>query len=890
MRMAAFLLLLNCGCSRAFYRSQADRDAYRLIAEKRNPAEWPLENFSIAADPRSRMYDPFSADRPPMPPDDPSSHQFMHRVDGKKGYPGWHAHGDTAEVENPNWQSYLPTNEQNKVVLNADRAVSLALLHSPAFQRELEELYLSALDVSFERFRFDHQFFAGYSAMYTADGRLRNGNGESSSLLNLSTFPGSRGVRMRKFSTTGAELLVGFANSLVWQFAGPNDYDPHTLLDFSLIQPLLRNAGRDRILEGLTFSERALLANVRQMERFRSGFYLQVFAGMNPGIGPSRGGISLGSLNGFSGVGDASGFLGLLQDRLNIRNQEANIASLRSSLAQLQAFFEAGRIDYLQMEQARQALFNAESRLLSLRAAYFTRLDTFKLNLGLPPQVPVEVSDPLLDGFDLIDPATVPLQNELTQIQEQVGRILAQLAPSELGKPDNANPANVATERPREELLEELRQWLKKAESLRDQLETTLAVRAANDIERLRNSIPDRRDQWQALRRQLTSDDELGNTEMSSTQLVAEDQLRQMPEELSQSLQATLARLRDEKISLANIDQHLAELHDGWSAGNAPSQAASQAVLRELPNELTILTSNSLDLALTQARARTESLTLVPIQLDWKEALETARRFRLDWMNARAALVDAWRLIEFHADDLESDLDLVFSGDISNVGNNPFRFRDTTGRLRVGVQFDAPITRLSERNTYRQALIEYQRARRRYYRYQDEVAAGLRSSLRTIRVNQMNFELRRAAVQVAITQVELTRLRLQEPPRPNQEFSFGATTARDLVSALTDLLSVQNDFLTVWVSHEVLRRSLDFHLGTMQLDESGRWIDPGPILDEPLTEELPAPPPPLPAPDGETQASGLPRLIVQATAGAGQRLEIERLPVPPTESVQRNAN
>ena len=58
---------------------------------------------------------------------------------------------------------------------------------------------------------------------------------------------------------------------------------------------------------------------------------------------------------------------------------------------------------------------------------------------------------------------------------------------------------------------------------------------------------------------------------------------------------------------------------------------------------------------------------------------------------------------------------------------------------------------------------------------------------------------------------------------------LGATTARDLVTALTDLLNVQNDFLSVWISQESLRRSLDFDLGTMQLDSSGVWLDPGPI-------------------------------------------------------------
>jgi hypothetical protein len=49
------------------------------------------------------------------------------------------------------------------------------------------------------------------------------------------------------------------------------------------------------------------------------------------------------------------------------------------------------------------------------------------------------------------------------------------------------------------------------------------------------------------------------------------------------------------------------------------------------------------------------------------------------------------------------------------------------------------------------------------------------------------------------------------------------------VSALSDLLQAQNDFLSVWVTYELLRRTLDLDLGTMQLDSDGMWIDPGPI-------------------------------------------------------------
>jgi hypothetical protein len=45
------------------------------------------------------------------------------------------------------------------------------------------------------------------------------------------------------------------------------------------------------------------------------------------------------------------------------------------------------------------------------------------------------------------------------------------------------------------------------------------------------------------------------------------------------------------------------------------------------------------------------------------------------------------------------------------------------------------------------------------------------------------------------------------------------------VTALVDLLNVQNDFLSVWVDHEVQRLNLDFDLGIMELDENGIRIE-----------------------------------------------------------------
>jgi hypothetical protein len=46
-----------------------------------------------------------------------------------------------------------------------------------------------------------------------------------------------------------------------------------------------------------------------------------------------------------------------------------------------------------------------------------------------------------------------------------------------------------------------------------------------------------------------------------------------------------------------------------------------------------------------------------------------------------------------------------------------------------------------------------------------------------------------------------------------------------LVTAIIDLLNVQNDFLSVWVDHEVQQLNLDFDLGVMELDVRGVRIE-----------------------------------------------------------------
>jgi hypothetical protein len=246
-----------------------------------------------------------------------------------------------------------------------------------------------------------------------------------------------------------------------------------------------------------------------------------------------------------------------------------------------------------------------------------------------------------------------------------------------------------------------------------------------------------------------------------------------------------------------------------------------------------------LELSLDRAAGRVEAITLPASDLDENHALVIARANRLDGMNARAEYVDAWRKIDYNANPLMSGLDLGLHGNVGSTGRFGSHFDARTGHLQGELRFDTPIDRLRERNDYREALVDYQRARRDYMLFEDHVSQSLRNSLRLAELGQLNFEIRRAAVQSALAQVDLARLRLDEPPRPGQSATqIGATAARDLVSALSDLLSAQNSFLTLWVGYETLRMEIDYELGLMRLDERGYWVEPGPLTRDRVARRL----------------------------------------------------
>ena len=809
------VLIAAGGCSRTEHRLDADREAYGVIEERNKDPRWRSADYSIEIDPRSRYFDPHDPDRPPMPPDDSASHEYMLEVDGKKGWEHWHDNGDRVELENPEWREalaeYVQIGDDGSVKLNLDSALKLAYVHSPSHQNQLETLYLSALDVTTERFRLDTQFFGGYNAKYAHNGSLippalrfdpvlgrfvvnsAIQGAESNRLTLGGTSAADPTLQGRRRFATAGDLLVGFANSFVVDFTGGGANLVASLANFSFVQPLLRGAGRDIALEQLTFVERALLSNLRAYHQYRQGFYTQVAIGELGVAGPQRGGGST-VIAGFSGQGFVGGYIGLLQQLQRIRNTEDSLSLQLRTLSQLEAHMEGGVIDLVQVDQFRQSIENERADLLQTRNSFELALDRYKTGtLGLPPDLVIELDDGLISQFQLVVREATAIQDSIAGLQDRVGEF-----PDDVG-------------------VEPIRQVLTDAftlvEPIRRQLDDVEA-----DIARMEEAAQAREQTITGVEKKLFHRDR-------------------------EQLHEGLAELRQQ---FAQAKSELQTLRDELSEETTDDTVRKNVVWL---GGLLRLVQGSI---LVQARARLEAVTVDTIDLDSRDAYGLALVNRMDFMNGRAALVDSWRSIQVDADALQSVLNVTVDGDIRTAKNNAASFRAPAGNLRLGLEFDAPFTRLLERNNYRQSLIDYQRSRRQFIQSRDSLHLGLRGLLRQIEQLRADLEIQRRAVAIAIRRVDLTRAALYAPVRPPQPgqrpAQFGPTAATNLLASLSALRNTQNNFLGVWLNYYAARMRLARELGVMALDNDGSWVD-RPIAnsgvndssgsDKPLLAELP---------------------------------------------------
>ena len=743
-------------CAQRIDPKAADIEVRKLLQD--------APGFEWSPTPASRMAYQNDSELPLPPKDDEDSRKVTERIQKSGAFADGNA---SAHYDDEDWVTSLPSEKGVALRLDLNKSMELALLHSRDFQKQKEALYLSALDVTYERFRLGPIPFAKFRG--EADWKGKD---------NPSDFEVRSSAGLQGLANSGANWTASLANRLSMDLSSGDITLGGSLANLSITQPLLRGASRRIFLESLTQSERSLLADARRLEQFRQGFFLDVAIGANP-AGRVGGGSRISLVSPPStGV---SGFLGLIKEMQSIRNQEANVAKLNDSLSQLQAAFEAGRIgNRLQVDQARQALYNGQSRLLATKSSFENRMDGYKIFLGLPPNLEVLVLDDYIEHFRFSDP-------QLVATQEETNLIL-----SRIRDPQNSqNLESLAT------LYDQANLMLPKARACFRQLE--------EDLIAFEQAIPARKKGYKNLRKR-TDLMELG----MSLDAFRDEDIDQLWRDLNSTAQSLLT-------SLSGFEDKMLEWKQNSSEQNLENARGKLALI---VNEFS---GTLLELSLIKASARLESIALEKAEISPDKDAQTASSNRMDAKNNRAALVDIWRAADLARDDLRSDLDLVLSGDLGSDSMKSGQFKSDESSWSVGLELDTPLAKIRERNRYKEALIRYQQSRRSYLAFEDTLLRAFREHLRLSNLYELNFELNRAAVRGAIAQVDLARLRLDEPPQPGRSAQFGATTARDLVNALNDLLDASNNFLDVWIGYEAMRMRYAFDLGQLRLNENGIW-------------------------------------------------------------------
>jgi outer membrane protein TolC len=216
-----------------------------------------------------------------------------------------------------------------------------------------------------------------------------------------------------------------------------------------------------------------------------------------------------------------------------------------------------------------------------------------------------------------------------------------------------------------------------------------------------------------------------------------------------------------------------------------------------------------------------------PLELNEDDAILIALLNRLDLRVAVGEIVDAQRGVAIAADNLRADVTLLGraslgeSRSLNSADQRDAQLRTDRGFYSVLLGIDLPLERTSERNSYRNALINYERTVRSLQDVEDSVKFDVRSILRDLIEFRESIKIQAEAVRVAQRRVDSTNLFLQA----------GRAEIRDLLEAQNALNSAQDSLTNAVVSYRIGELELQRDLGVLEVGNNGLWeeFDPGSV-------------------------------------------------------------
>ncbi len=148
-------------------------------------------------------------------------------------------------------------------VLSLVQAVAIATAQNRDHQTQKEALYLTALDLTLARHQFAWQWFGTIDSRYTRDSADES-------------VGSSLGAGFNQLLANGAQISTSIAIDWARFLTGDPRTSLASVLSATVVLPLLRGSGREVVQENLTQAERNALYQIRSFNRYRKTFVVSI--------------------------------------------------------------------------------------------------------------------------------------------------------------------------------------------------------------------------------------------------------------------------------------------------------------------------------------------------------------------------------------------------------------------------------------------------------------------------------------------------------------------------------------------------------------------------------------------------------------------------------------
>lgn len=231
-------------------------------------------------------------------------------------------------------------------------ALAVAVSNNRDYLSRKEELFSDALSLTEVR--------RDFATLFSADASLgaeRQKSEDAAGDDQVEWF-GTRGLSAgaSRLLAAGGRVTLDYSNNFVRFFTNEPNPNSSNGLTFAITQPLLRGAGTLVASEGLVQGERNMIYSIRRFRRYQQDFIIRA----------------------------AEEYYSLLAAADQLRNARFNYMSAVDNHGKLERLAAGGKASDIEVDQARQKVFEAEAGLSRVRRNYGRLLDNFKVFLGLP--------------------------------------------------------------------------------------------------------------------------------------------------------------------------------------------------------------------------------------------------------------------------------------------------------------------------------------------------------------------------------------------------------------------------------------------------------------------------------------------------------------------------